>query len=143
MLKHPSLQRGFTLIELMIFVAIFAVLAAIAVPSYNSYVKKSRRADARSLLQAAAIAQEKFRLSNATFASATTSLAPPCPTSGACPSEQGHYVLATPTAVTGSTYTLTANASSASQLADAGCTAIVYSVVGTTISYTPAACWGK
>ena len=134
---------GFTLIELMITVAIVAILSAVALPSYQSYVRKGKRADARALLQSASIAQEKHRLNNTTYAGATTNLSPPCPASGACPSEQANYVLATPTSVTGSTYTLTANASSASQLADTDCTAIVYAVSGTTVTYTPTACWGK
>lgn len=134
---------GFTLIELMITVAIVAILSAVALPSYQSYVKKGKRADARTLLQSASLAQEKHRLNNTTYASDTSSLSPPCPASGACPSEQANYVLATPTLVTGSTYTLTANASSASQLADTDCTAIVYTVTGTKVTYTPAACWGR
>jgi type IV pilus assembly protein PilE len=47
-------QRGFTLIELMIAVAVLAILAAIAVPGYTEYVRRARRAEARSgLLQAA------------------------------------------------------------------------------------------
>lgn len=141
--RSSKRSRGFTLIELVVAVAIVAILAAAAIPSYEKYVKKGRRADARALLQAAGIAQEKYRLNNTTYTSATTDLSPPCPTSGTCFSDQGNYSLATPTAVTGTSYTLTANAVSNSQLADTGCTSIVYAVSGTTITYTPAACWDK
>ncbi len=47
-------QRGFTLIEVMIVVAVVSILTAIAMPSYNEYIRRGHRADARAgLLQAA------------------------------------------------------------------------------------------
>ncbi len=46
----PSRRRGFTLIELMITVAIVAILSAIAFPSYQNQVRKGRRADAKSVM---------------------------------------------------------------------------------------------
>ena len=65
-----SRSKGFTLIELMITVAIVAILAAIAVPAYNSSVAKSRRADAKSALMSFAQAMERHYTVNNTYAGA-------------------------------------------------------------------------
>ena len=55
-------NKGFTLIELMITVAIVAILAAIAIPNYSDYVQRSRRNEAMQALHATKNAMEKFRL---------------------------------------------------------------------------------
>jgi type IV pilus assembly protein PilE len=57
-------QSGFTLIELMITVAVVAILAAIAIPSYSDYVVRSRRNDVRISLAQSAQWMERFRAEN-------------------------------------------------------------------------------
>lgn len=52
-------SRGFTLIELMITVAIVGILSAVALPSYTRYVQRANRADARTALLAAAQRMEQ------------------------------------------------------------------------------------
>lgn len=58
---------GFTLIELVITVAILIVLATIAVPNYRNHVMRSNRSDAMAALTRIAAAQEKFYLQNNSY----------------------------------------------------------------------------
>jgi type IV pilus assembly protein PilE len=77
-------SRGFTLIELMIAVAIVAVLAAIAMPSYSEYIRRSRITEAISALSGMRVKMEQFFQDNRTYVGACglpgTSVAP-APTS--------------------------------------------------------------
>jgi len=53
-------HRGFTLIELVVTILVAALLTAIAIPSYNSYVRKARRTEARSALLNLAGLEERY-----------------------------------------------------------------------------------
>jgi type IV pilus assembly protein PilE len=62
--KKNSGSAGFTLIELMIVVAIVGLLAAIALPSYQSYIARGNRAAARAALSQAAQYMQRFYAAN-------------------------------------------------------------------------------
>ena len=61
------LNVGFTLIELMIVVAIVGILAVVALPSYRDYVLQANRGDAKAELMRLSQEQEKWRASNTTY----------------------------------------------------------------------------
>lgn len=71
MKKHYA-NSGFSLIELMIAVAIVGILAAIAYPSYTSFIIDARRTDGQEALMGFANAMERFKTENMTYVGAGT-----------------------------------------------------------------------
>ena len=69
-----KIGNGFTLIELMIVVAIIGVLAAIAYPSYSEYKIRTQRVDAQSEMLFIAQRMEAYKVANGTFKEATIAL---------------------------------------------------------------------
>ncbi|MGI9154922.1 MAG: type IV pilin protein [Rubrivivax sp.] len=141
---------GFTLIEMMIVVGILAIVVAIALPSYQQSVRKSRRADAVLALQQIQIGQERLRAECSSYAAGLAAArvcdaATPANNRLALPttSPDGYYTLAL-TGVTATGYTATATAvAGTSQADDTGCTVLTLAVAGLTLTRTPAECWTR
>ncbi len=84
-ISRTQKQNGFTLLELMIVVAIVGVLMAVAIPSYLDSVQKARRSDAMSALMDVANRLEQYMLDNNTYTTDLAKIKRPNPT------PEGHY----------------------------------------------------
>jgi type IV pilus assembly protein PilE len=138
---------GFTLIELMIAVAIIGILAGIAYPAYTDYVLRANRADGKAGLLNLQVAQEKYRANCSQYADGIHATTLTCASGGthnlvsSTSSPNGKYTLAI-TAGTATTYTLTATPI----FTDAKCNVLGINQTGTkTVNGTDtvANCWGK
>jgi type IV pilus assembly protein PilE len=72
-------HQGFTLIEVMIVVAIVAILAAVAIPSYTEYIQRSRIIESTSTLASMRVKMEQYFQDNRSYVNACTAgtVAPP------------------------------------------------------------------
>ena len=131
---------GFSLIELMIVVAIVGLLFGIAIPAYQSHMLKAHRADAQGILLDMAARQERFITQNNTYTtnvSANTGL-----NLGSTVSNEGYYNLSAAACGGGTIatcYLLTATATGG-QTNDTDCLSLSYSSAGVK-SGTTGECW--
>ncbi|HEY7757901.1 MAG TPA: type IV pilin protein [Burkholderiales bacterium] len=96
-------QKGFTLLEMMITVAIIAILAAIAVPAYNDYVLRGQLTEAYAQLAAQRVRMEQYYQDMRTYTGAT---APG--TVATCPNAGQHFTYACAVDAGGQGYTISA-----------------------------------
>jgi type IV pilus assembly protein PilE len=105
--NRSNRARGFTLIELMIALAVVAILAAIAYPSYTEHVIKTKRTEGRALLNRIAAEQERFFTARNQYAASVTA-ARPAGLGLTATSEKGCYLAAVAVTNGGMGYNLTA-----------------------------------
>lgn len=102
-----GMSKGFTLIELMLVVTIIGILATIAYPSYDEYVKRSNRSEGQALLNDTSARQERYFSQNSAYITDTTDITKLGLRNGN-KSETGKYTLTVSKSANDGGYTLTA-----------------------------------
>lgn len=134
-MNKQNKNYGFTLIELMITVAVIGILAAVAYPSYTSFVMQSNRSEAQRELLRYANLQEQLFIDTRSYAADMKGLGKSTVT---IKTESKNYLIKVQNQ-TQTTFTLRAVAKN-NQVNDTGCTRLNIDHLGTK---TPTACWEK
>lgn len=130
-------NRGITMLELVVTIALVGILATIAVSSYSTQVRKGRRIDAIETMLAISLAQERYRSSNTTYGSLAQVW------NGVSTTSEGYYTIAISN-VGASTYTITATAvgdQANDTTGGSSCATLTLALANGAITNSPAACW--
>ncbi len=132
-------QRGITLIELVVVIAIVGILASIAIPSYQEQVRSGRRAAAKSMLHEVLQHEERFYSENNTFTADMADLG-----YGAGPylSENDSHTIALAVGPSGDIITsVTISATPVAGDAKCGVLSLSSDMTRTAADMTPGKCW--
>lgn len=126
--------RGFSLIELMVALGVIALITSFALPAYQGYTQRARRADATSMLYQVQQSQIRYRGFNAGYAPDMAALGL------SATSQEKYYSITTGVASSGF-YVEATPASGSVQLKDSDCRTIRLEQANANTLQTPAACW--
>lgn len=123
------MNKGFTLIELMIVVVVIAILTTIAYPSYLEYITRARRSDGQAALLDLASRMEKYYSEQNTYQTATIATGGATDIRATNTSPDGWYTLSIP-AQTATTYTLQATPLNSQGTSDLRCQSLTINSLG-------------
>lgn len=132
--------NGFTLLEMLIVVAIAGILASVAYPQYTEYVRRAARADAMVLLLDAANKQEQYYADNRSYTDDLSLINVPTT------SENGYFTIAVEVPDSGTSFTITATAAAGAVAGDTACTTFTITdtgVKGSTGTSDTDDCWER
>lgn len=142
---NKSVQRGFTLLEILIVVAILGILVSIALPAYNQSVLRSNRAEGKSELMQVAADQERYFSSFNTYIDDALPLNTPTVADRDRTTQNGFYVISVGAGASGIGSSFVATATPQGDQADDICTTLTITNTGVrgATGGTVDECWAR